>query len=122
MEESGKHPPWNSGKSLSISKDGYNVVLLENVSYVGTVTNVSAILNGVPCLDRGQPCSTALFRRIFRAALTTALWPGLRPLLLGDRRCEAERLAVTLDITASSTRGTMTAFQSLANHLNICRP
>ena len=55
---------------------------------------------------------------MLRAARTTALCPGLKPLLLGDRRWEGERLAVTLEITASSTRGTTTTFHKRANHLN----
>lgn len=70
--------------------------------------------------------------RMLRAAFTTACCPALSPQLLGDGRCddgdeeeevpeeeeEEERLAVTREMMASSTRGTTTAFQSRANHLN----
>lgn len=65
--------------------------------------------------------------RMLRAAFTTACCPALRPQLLGDDRCdggdeeeevlELERLAVTREMMASSTRGTTTAFQSRASHL-----
>lgn len=64
---------------------------------------------------------TALLTRMLRAAFTTACCPALSPQLLGDGRGdeeeEVERLAVTREMMASSTRGTTTAFQSRASHL-----
>lgn len=54
---------------------------------------------------------------MLRAARTTALCPGLSPLLLGDRRCKGECLAVTLEMTASSMRGTTSTFHRRATHL-----
>lgn len=59
--------------------------------------------------------------RMLRAAFTTACCPALSPQLLRDGRCDGEegeeRLVVTRAMMASSTRGTTTAFQSRANHL-----
>lgn len=70
-----------------------------------------------------------MLTRMLRAAFTTACCPALSPQLLGDARCndgdeeevavvEGERLAVTREMMASSTRGTTTAFQSRASHLD----
>lgn len=89
----------------------------------------NSIVNVVsPRRVRGQPTRTALLTRMLRAAFTTACCPGLSPQLLGDCCCnsdedeeleeEEERLVVTREMMASSTRGTTTAFQSRASHLN----
>lgn len=72
-----------------------------------------------------------MLTRMLRAAFTTACCPALSPQLLGDGRWddgdeeavegeeeeEEKRLAVTLEMMASSTRGTTTAFHSRASHL-----
>lgn len=74
-----------------------------------------------------------MLTRMLRAAFTTACCPALSPQLLGDGRWddgdeeavegeeeeeeEQKRLAVTLEMMASSTRGTTTAFHSRASHL-----
>lgn len=73
-----------------------------------------------------------MLTRMLRAAFTTACCPALSPQLLGDGRWddgdeeavegeeeeeEKQRLAVTLEMMASSTRGTTTAFHSRASHL-----
>lgn len=54
---------------------------------------------------------------MLRAAFSTACWPSLRTTLLGDEE-EEERLAVTRETIAASTRGTTTELHNRDNHLN----
>lgn len=71
-----------------------------------------------------------MLSRMLSAALTTACCPTLSP-QLGDSRWDdggeegkeaEERLAVTLEMMAFSTRGTTTTFHSRASHLEAQKP
>lgn len=140
MADRGKAPPRNSSRYLSISagdegKESTSVCyvifyfILQQTAETTAGETCEWILSIVcdahtPCRGRGQPMRTALLTRMLRAAFTTACCPALRPQLLGDVRGdeeeeveEVERLAVTREMMASSTRGTTTAFQSRASHL-----
>lgn len=121
MADRGKAPPRNSSRYLSISEEWKG----KSVCYMVWIIFVTYDAH-TPCRGRGQPWRTALLTRMLRAAFTTACCPALSPQLLGDSRCDdgdeeeevvMERLAVTREMMASSTRGTTTAFQSRASHL-----
>lgn len=131
MPDSGKVPPRNSSRYLSISagdrqqKRVVIVLFLARLKQLPEAVNEPSPSCGAhaPCRRRGQPRRTALLTRMLRAAFTTACCPALSPQLLRDGRCDREagvlavHLIVTRAMMASSTRGATTAFQSWANHL-----
>lgn len=71
----------------------------------------------IPALWRGQPCRTALFRRMLRAALTTACCPWLGCFLAVVCPRPGCLFTEALDNIASWTLGAMTVFHSWDIHL-----
>lgn len=71
----------------------------------------------LPGLGRGQPCKTALFSKILRAALTTACCPWLGFFLAVACPGTDGLFTEALESMASCTLGAITAFHSLDIHL-----
>lgn len=71
----------------------------------------------LPGLGRGQPCKTALFSKILRAALTTACCPWLGVFLAIACPGPNGLFTEALESMASCTLGAITAFHSLDIHL-----
>lgn len=71
----------------------------------------------LPVLGRGQPCKTALFSKILRAALTTACWPWLGFFLAIVCPGTDGLFTEALESIASWTLGAITTFHNLDIHL-----